>query len=133
MNLGALPGIVRIVMAEGHIKKLAQTHKQYFDDLISEPQGREKWVEFILELRKEYREHRRRPRTTDAPELAKFIQIVPCEFCNSNLSFDRGLNDGLEGEPTSVWGSSFGLGMESNVFKYLLEEPLGPRKIIISE
>jgi len=133
VKLGALPAVLRILIAEGHIKKLAQTHKQCFEDLISEPQTRGKWVEFIMELCKECRQHRRRPRTTGALELAKFIRTVPCEFCNSNLSFDRGLNDGLEGEPTPVWDSSFGLGMESNVFKYLLGEPLGPWKIIVSE
>ena len=133
VRLGALPGILRILIAEGHIKNLAQTHKRCFEDLISEQQAREKWVEFILELCKECREHSRRPRTTSAPDLAKFIRTVPCEFCNSNASFNCGLNDGLEEEPTPVWGSSFGLGMESNVFQYLLGEPLGPWKIILSE
>ena len=133
VRLGTLPGILRILIAEGHIKKLAQTHKRCFEDLISEPQAREKWVEFILELCKECKKHGWRPRTTGAPDLAKFIRTVPCEFCNSKVSFDRELNDGLEGEPTPIWGSSFELGMESNVFKYLLGEPLGPWKIILSE
>ena len=129
VRLGTLPGILRILIAEGHIKKLAQTHKRCFEDLISESQAREKWVEFILELCKECKKHGSRPRTTGAPDLAKFIRTVPCELCNSKVSFDRELNDGLEGEPTPVWGSSFELGMESNVFKYLLGEPLGPWKI----
>ncbi|PUU76948.1 hypothetical protein B9Z19DRAFT_204988 [Tuber borchii] len=119
VRLGALPGILRVLIAEGHIKKLAQTHKRCFEDLISEPQAREKWVEFIMELCKECKEHGSKPSTQ---ELVKFIRTVPCEFCNSNVSFDCGLNDGFEGEPTPVWSSSFGLGMESNVFKYLLGE-----------
>ncbi|PUU76957.1 hypothetical protein B9Z19DRAFT_1066218 [Tuber borchii] len=41
VRLGALPGILRILIAEGHIKELAQTHKRCFEDLISEPQARE--------------------------------------------------------------------------------------------
>jgi len=133
VRLGALPGILRILIAEGHIKKLAQTHKGCFEDLISEPQAREKWVEFIMELCKECKTHRSKPEATGALELAKFIRTVPCEFCNSNVSFDCGLTDGPEGEPTRGQGSSFGLTMESNVFKYLLGEPLGPWKIVLSQ
>ena len=130
VRLGTLPGILRILIAEGHIKQLAVTHKRCFEDLISEPQVGERWVEFIMELCKECRKHGSRPRTTGAME---FIRTVPCEFCNSNLSFDCGLNHHPEGEPTRVRGSSFALGMESNVFKYLLGEPLGPWKIILSQ
>jgi len=130
MRLGALPGILRILLAEGHIKKLALTHKRCFEDLISEPQAGEKWVEFIMDLCKECRKHGSRPRTSGAVE---FIRTVPCELCNSNISIDCGLSPGPEGERTRVRGSSFGLGMESNVFKYLLGEPLGPWKIILSQ
>ena len=130
VRLGALPGILRILIAEGHIKKLAQTHKGCFEDLISEPQARETWAEFIMEICKECKEHGSKPSTQ---ELAKFIRTVPCEFCNSNVSFDCVLNDGPEGEPTRARGSSFGLNMESNVFKYLLGEPLGPWKIVLSQ
>jgi len=130
VRLGALPGILRILIAEGHIKKLALTHKGYFEDLISEPQAREKWVEFVLELYKECRKHGWAPR---AGGVMEFIRTVPCEFCNSNVSFDCGFNDGPEGEPTRVRGSSFWLGMESNVFQYLLGEPLGPWKIVLSQ
>jgi len=130
VRLGALPGILRILIAEGHIKKLAQTHKGCFEDLISEPQAREKWAEFIMELCKECKEHGSKP---SVQELAKFIRTVPCEFCNSNVSFDCVLNDGPEGEPTRVRGSSLGLNMESNVFKYLLGEPLGLWKIVLSQ
>ena len=133
VRLGALPGILRILIVEGHIKKLAVTHKRCFEDLISEQQARETWVEFIMELCKECKEHGSRPRTTGAQDLAKFIRTVPCEFCNSNLSFDRGLNHVPKGEPTRVRGSSFALGIESNVFKYLLGEPLGLWKIILSQ
>jgi len=130
VRLGALPGILRILIAEGHIQKLALTHKRCFEDLISEPQAREKWVEFIMELCQECEVHGSKPSSRG---LAKFIRTVPCEFCNSNVSFDCVLNDGPEGEPERVWSSSFGLNMESNVFKYLLGEPLGPWKIILSQ
>ena len=130
MRLGALPGILRILLAEGHIKKLALTHKRCFEDLISEPQAGEKWVEFIMELCKECKEHGSKP---SALGLAKFIRTVPCEFCNSNISVDCGPNYCPEEEPMRVRGSSFGLNMESNVFKYLLGEPLGPWKIILSQ
>jgi len=130
VRLGALPGILMILFAEGHIKELALTHKRCFEDLISEPQAREKWVEFILELCKECRKHGWMPRAAGAME---FIRTVPCGFCNPNVSFDCGFNDGPEGEPTRVRGSSFWLGMESNVFQYLLGEPLGPWKIVLSQ
>ena len=130
MRLEALPGILRFLLVEGLIKKLALTHKRFYEDLISEPQAGEKWVEFIMDLCKECRKHRSRPRTSG---ILEFIRTVPCEFCNSNTSFDCGLNEGPEGERTRVRGSSFGLGMESNVFKYLLGEPLGPWKIILSQ
>ena len=130
VRLGALPEILKILIAEGHIKKLAVTHKRCFEDLISEPQARERWVEFIIGLCKECEEHGSRP---SALGLAKFIRTVPYEFCNSNVPFDCGLDDGLEGEPTRVRGSSFGLNTESNMFKYLLGEPLGPWKIILSQ
>ncbi|PUU76952.1 hypothetical protein B9Z19DRAFT_205123 [Tuber borchii] len=130
VRLGALPGILRILIAEGHIKKIAVTHKRCFEDLISEPQARERWVEFIMELCKECEEHGSRP---SALGLAKFIRTIPCEFCNSNVPFDCGLDNDLEGEPTRVRGSSFGINTESNMFKYLLGEPLGPWKIILSQ
>jgi len=130
VRLGSLPGILMILFAEGHIKQLALTHKGYFEDLISEPQAREKWVEFILELYKECRKHGWAPKAAGAME---FIRTVPCEFCNSNVSSDCGLKDDPEGEPTWDRGSSFWLGMESNVFKYLLGEPLGPWKIVLSQ
>jgi len=130
VRLGSLPGILMILFAEGHIKQLALTHKRCFEDLISEPQAREKWVGFILELYKECRKHGRAPRAGGAME---FIRTVPCEFCDPNVSFNCGFNDGSEEEPTRVRGSSFWLGMESNVFKYLLGEPLGPWKIILSQ
>ena len=140
VRLGALPGILRILIAEGHIKNLAVTHKGCFEDLISSPQAKEKWVELIVDLCKECRKHGSRPRTTSGLELAtsglelaKFIRTVPCELCNSNISSDRGLKYDPAGEPTRARSSSFGLGMESNVFKYLLGEPLGPWKIVLSQ
>jgi len=130
VRLGALPGILMFLIAEGHIKKLAQTHKGCFEDLISEPQAREKWAGFIVELCQGCEVHGSKP---SSQELAKFIRTAPCEFCNSNVSFDCVLNDGPEGEPTRVRGSYFGPNMESNVFKYLLGEPLGPWKIVLSQ
>ena len=130
MRLGALPGILRILIAEGHIKTLAQTRKQYFEDLVSEPQARERWVEFIMDLCKECKKHGSRPRTSGVRE---FIRTVPCEFCNSNIPLDCRLDDSPKGEPARVQSSSFELNTESNVFKYLLGEPLGPWKIILSQ
>ena len=133
VRLGALPGILLILIAEGHIKKLALTHKRCFEDLTSEQQAREKWVELIMEFCKECKNHKSKPKAASGLEVAKFIRTAPCEFCNSNVSFNCGLSHRPEGEPTRVRGSSFGLGMESNVFKYLLGEPLGPWKIILSQ
>ncbi|PUU76964.1 hypothetical protein B9Z19DRAFT_1087243 [Tuber borchii] len=71
VRLGALPGILRILIAEGHIKNLAVTHKGCFEDLVSEPQAKEKWVELIVDLCKECRKHGMRPRATDAIEFIR--------------------------------------------------------------
>jgi len=110
------PGILRILIAYGHIKKLALTNERCFENLISELQARERWVEFIIDLCKECEEHELRP---SALGLPGFIRAVSFEFCNSNVPFDCGLDDGLEDEPMRVRGSSFKLNRESNVFKYL--------------
>ena len=115
MKLGALPGILRILIAEGHIKKLALTQNECFEDLISEPQARERWAEFIVDLCTECEERELRP---SALELPGFIRTISFEFYNFNVPFDCGLGGGLGG-PMRVRGSSFKLNTESIVFKYL--------------
>ncbi|CUS11080.1 unnamed protein product [Tuber aestivum] len=133
VRLGGLPEILRILIAEEHIKKLAQTDQRRFEDLISEPRAQERWVEFITDLCKGCRVHRSGPRRTGGVELAKFIRTVPCEFCTTNFSFNCGPSQNSEGEPTGAHDYSLRPVIESNVFEYLLGEPLGPWKIVLSQ
>ncbi|PWW77612.1 hypothetical protein C7212DRAFT_362773, partial [Tuber magnatum] len=131
-RLGALPEMLRVLIAGGHVQKLAHTHKHCFEDLISEPRAREEWSKFIMDLCRGCEVHRSGPRKTGSLELAKFIRTIPCKFC-TDISFDRGLNRDSGGESTRSPDHPFGSGMESNVFKSLLGEPLGPWKIILSQ
>ncbi|PWW77617.1 hypothetical protein C7212DRAFT_362779 [Tuber magnatum] len=101
-----------------------------FEGLISEPQAKEKWVGFIMDICKGCGVHRSGPKRTSGVELAKFIRTVPCEFCTANISFDYRLS---QGEPTRSRDDHFGSSMGSKVFQSLLGEPLGPWKIIISQ
>lgn len=57
MRPGPLSTILMTFIAEGHIKKLAPIHKACIEDPTSEPQARDNWVEFIMDLSKEYREN----------------------------------------------------------------------------
>ncbi|KAG0641145.1 hypothetical protein HOY80DRAFT_955829 [Tuber brumale] len=132
-RLGALPGIFQTLIAEGHIKNLALSHKQCFEGLISEPQARDKWVEIITDLCKKCGVHGSRPERTSDIELAKFIRTAPCEFCTSDFTFNCGPNRDTEGESTRLRDYAFRSTMDSNVFSYLLGEPLGPWKIILSQ
>ncbi|PWW77615.1 hypothetical protein C7212DRAFT_362777 [Tuber magnatum] len=132
MRLGALPGILRVLIGEGHIQKLALTHKRCFEGLISEPHAREQFIGLIVDLCKDCEAHGSRPNRTTDVELAKFIRTVPCESC-PKISSGCGLNQDSEGEPTGARGDSFRPNTEPNALEYLLGEPLGPWKIILSQ
>jgi len=69
VRLGALPGVLRILIAEGKIKKLIVTHKRCFEDLISESQAEDKSAEFIMDLFKECRRHEWTPRAAGPMEF----------------------------------------------------------------
>ncbi|CUS07546.1 unnamed protein product [Tuber aestivum] len=125
--LGALPGILRVLVEEGHIKELALTHAKCF-----EAQAREQWVQFIMGFCRGCEVHGSRPEGAGAGELAKFIRTAPCKLC-SKVSFDRGFSMGSEGEPTRARDHLFRSNMELNVLESLLGEPLGPWKIILSQ
>ncbi|KAG0127548.1 hypothetical protein HOY82DRAFT_625100 [Tuber indicum] len=129
MRLGALPEILQTLIVEGHIKNLALSHRECFEGLISEPQARDKWVDLILDLCGRCQVHGLWPDV----ELSKFIRTVPCEFCIFDTFSNRGPNQDPGGESTRPQDCTFRSNMESNVFKYLLGEPLGPWKIILSQ
>ncbi|CUS07542.1 unnamed protein product, partial [Tuber aestivum] len=132
VRLGALPGILRILIAEGHLKKLALTHKRCFEGLISEPRAGKQWVEVIMDLCKKCELHGSRPKRTGHLELGKFIRTIPCEHC-PDISSDGGLSRNSEGKLTRAPGDPFRPGTEPNAFEHLLGEPLGPWKIILSQ
>ncbi|RPB01677.1 hypothetical protein L873DRAFT_646647 [Choiromyces venosus 120613-1] len=101
VRLGALPGILGILFAEGHIKQLALTHKQHFEQLISEPRAMEQWTKVVMNLCEGCKVHRSRPRRTSGGELARFLRTVPCEYC-PNLSVDGVSEQDPEGESSGV-------------------------------
>ncbi|PWW77613.1 P-loop containing nucleoside triphosphate hydrolase protein [Tuber magnatum] len=86
-----------------------------------------------MDLCKDCEVHKSRPKRMSDVELAKFIRAVPCEFCISNISFNRGPNRESEGKPTGVQRHSFRPSTEPDAFEHLLGEPLGPWKIILSQ
>ncbi|CUS08892.1 unnamed protein product [Tuber aestivum] len=135
VRLGALPEILRILIAEGHIKRLASGHGQCFEGLISEPRAREKWAQFIMDLCRGCEVHRSGPRGTSISELERFIRAIPCGSCTgtSSVPLDYGLNRDSGGEPARSRDHYFGSNLQSNVFKSLLGEALGPWKIILSQ
>ncbi|RPB01640.1 hypothetical protein L873DRAFT_1842358 [Choiromyces venosus 120613-1] len=132
VRLGALPGILRILFAEGHIKQLALTHKEHFEQLVSEPQAMEQWTEVVMNLCQECEVHRWWPRRNGRVELARFFRTVPCGYC-PDLSLDGVPEKDTEGESTAVLDYAPRSDIEPNVFKNLLGEPLGPWKIILSQ
>ncbi|CUS07545.1 unnamed protein product [Tuber aestivum] len=132
VRLGALPGILRILIEKGHIRELTRTHKQCFEGLISESQAREQWVRFIMDLCKDCGVHGSRPKRIGDVELAKFIRTVPCEFC-PDISSNRGLSQTFVGEPSRARRDSYQPNTEPNALEHLLGEPLGPWKIILSQ
>ncbi|CUS07548.1 unnamed protein product [Tuber aestivum] len=132
VRLGALPGILRVLVEEGHIKELSLTHPQCFEGLISGVQAREQWVEFIMGFCKECEVHGSRPKRTSDVDLAKFIRTVPCQLC-SNIPTGRGPSKDPEGKLTRARDHLFRSNLELNVFESLLGEPLGPWKVILSQ
>ncbi|PWW79107.1 hypothetical protein C7212DRAFT_340031 [Tuber magnatum] len=132
-RLGALPGILRVLVLEGYMRELLLTHKQCFEGLISEPQAGEQWVKFIVDFCKGCEVHKSGPRRINGVELAKFIRTVPCRSCTSSISFDYGLGQGTEVERARPRGNRFVLTAESSVFRSLLGEPLGLWKVILSQ
>ncbi|CUS07544.1 unnamed protein product [Tuber aestivum] len=133
VRLGTLPAILRVLIQEGHIKKLALTHKQCFENLISEFQAKEQWVGFVVDLYKDCKVHGSRPKRTSDVELAKFIRTVPCEFCISSAPADRGHSKEPVRQPAGVQRHNFQPITEPDAFEHLLGEPLGPWKIILSQ
>ncbi|KAG0641146.1 hypothetical protein HOY80DRAFT_753667 [Tuber brumale] len=133
MRLGALPETLQTLVAEGHMKKLALSHKECFEGLISEPRARSKWVEIIMDFCKKCGVHSSGPERTSDVGLAKFIRTVPCGSCISDISFNCTANQDPERESMRLWNHASGSNFESDVFSYLLGESLGLWKIIISQ
>ncbi|RPB01665.1 P-loop containing nucleoside triphosphate hydrolase protein [Choiromyces venosus 120613-1] len=132
VRLGALPGILAILFAEGHIKQLALTHKQHFEQLISEPRAMEQWAEVIMDLYGGCGIHRWAPSRTSGGELTKFIRTIPCGYC-PDLSLDGGPEQDAERESMQVRDHAPRSNIESNVFEHLLGDHLGEWKIILSQ
>ncbi|RPB01636.1 P-loop containing nucleoside triphosphate hydrolase protein [Choiromyces venosus 120613-1] len=132
VKLGALPWILRILFAEGHIKQLSLTHRQHLEQLVSEPRATEQWTEVVMNLCGECEVHRSGPMRASGLELAKFIRTVPCGYC-PKMSPDGGPEQDAERESMRVRDHAPRSNIESNVFEHLLGDHLGEWKIILSQ
>ncbi|RPB01641.1 P-loop containing nucleoside triphosphate hydrolase protein [Choiromyces venosus 120613-1] len=132
VRLGALPGILGILFAEGHIKQLALTHKQHFEQLVSEPQAMEQWTEVVMNLCEECEIHGSGPKRNSRVELARSLRTVPCEYC-PDLSLDGTSEQDPEEESSGALDYSLVSNIEPNVFEHLLGDHLGEWKIILSQ
>ncbi|RPB01626.1 hypothetical protein L873DRAFT_637393 [Choiromyces venosus 120613-1] len=132
VKLGALPWILRILFAEGHIKQLSLTHRQHLEQLVSEPRATEQWTEVVMNLCGECEVHRSGPVRAGGLELAKFIRTAPCGYC-PKMSPDGAPEQDTERESMRVRDHAPRSNIESNVFEHLLGDHLGEWKIVLSQ